>query len=94
MCGESDHGLFISHQVLEDLYGSERIGEIAESAELMGNLSDDAYLSDGSSGEDGEVPDSVSCLELTGWNAFRGCLKKILHGRMEKKRVEKIGKHF
>ena len=72
MCGESDHGLFISHQVLEDLYGSERIGEIAESAELMGNLSDDAYLSDGSSGEDGEVPDSVSLLGINRMECIQG----------------------
>ena len=47
VCGESDHGLFISHQVLEDLYRSERIGDIAESAELMGNLSDGMDLSGG-----------------------------------------------
>ena len=47
VCGESDHGLFISHQVLEDLYRSERIGDIAESAELMGNLSDGRNLSGG-----------------------------------------------
>lgn len=66
MCGESDHGLFISHQVLEDLYGSERIGEIAESAELMGNLSD------GSSGEDGEVPDSVSLLGINRMECIQG----------------------
>ena len=36
MCGELNHGLFISHQVLEDLYASPLISEIAESAELMG----------------------------------------------------------
>ena len=29
VCGESDHGLFISHQVLEDLYRSERDRDIA-----------------------------------------------------------------
>lgn len=76
MCGESDHGLFISHQVLEDLYGSKRIGEIAESAELMGNLSDDVYLSDGSSGEGSEVPDSVSLLGINRMECIQGMSKE------------------
>ena len=53
MCGELNHGLFISHQVLEDLYESSYISEIAESAELMGELENGAG---GTTDESGKVP--------------------------------------
>ena len=88
VCGESDHGLFISHQVLEDLYGSERIGDIAESAELMGNLSDGINLSGGmdltdgeiqagsSSAKGGEAPDTVSLLGINRTECVQGLSEK------------------
>lgn len=37
VCGEMDHGLFISHQVLDALYESPGIIDIAESAGLIGS---------------------------------------------------------
>ena len=46
-CGEMNHGLFISHRVLDDLYESPLFGSIAESAELVGNIA----MGDPDSGE-------------------------------------------
>ena len=46
-CGEMNHGLFISHWVLDALYESPLIGSIAESAELVGNIA----MGDPDSGE-------------------------------------------
>ena len=42
-----NHGLFISHRVLDDLYESPLFGSIAESAELVGNIA----MGDPDSGE-------------------------------------------
>lgn len=39
MCGEMNHGLFISYRVMDDLYASSLIGNIAESSELIGRVS-------------------------------------------------------
>lgn len=65
MCGEMNHGLFISHQVLEDLYASSRIDEIAESAELMGSLAESGDTSEAlEETEDAGMRDPVSLLGI------------------------------
>ena len=69
-CGEMNHGLFISHQVLDALYESPLIGSIAESAELTGNIAmDDLDSRDVDSGEsDGEDAGETEKISLTGVN--------------------------
>lgn len=69
-CGEMNHGLFISHRVLDALYESPLIGSIAESAELTGNIAvDDPDSRDVDSGEsDGEDAGETEEISLTGVN--------------------------
>ena len=70
MCGEMNHGLFISHQVLEALYGSPYISDIAESAELMGRLEDS-----GSAEEEG-FPDNVTLVGVNRMACIEGMKKE------------------
>lgn len=67
MRGELNHGLFISHQVLEDLYQSERIEEIAESAELMGSMAGAADHA-----EEADIPDPISLLGINRLECMEG----------------------
>lgn len=63
--GDMNHGLFISHRVTEDLYESSRIGQIAESAELMGSLSGSENAGAATEEEDaGGMQDNVSLLGI------------------------------
>ena len=71
MCGELNHGLFISHQVLEDLYGSPLISEIAESAELMGQMEDSV-----SAEEEEGVPDDVTLVGVNRMECIEGMTKE------------------
>lgn len=76
MCGEADRGLFISYRVLEDLYASSRIDEIAESAELMGSLSDSPKDQEAAvnpvEDEDSGMQDPVSLLGINRLECLEG----------------------
>ena len=74
-CGEMNHGLFISHQILDALYESSLIVSIAESAELTGSIAvDDTDSGDVDSGEpDGEDAGETEKISLTGVNRME-CL--------------------
>lgn len=60
MRGEANHGLFISYRILDDLYASPLIGDIAESAELTGSVRDTS--------QDTELQDEQAGLSVTGIN--------------------------
>ena len=72
MCGEMNHGLFISRQVLEDLYKSSRISSIAESAELMGSLEDRDMTGDAADAVDAGIQDTVSLLGINRMDCVEG----------------------
>ena len=79
-CGEMNHGLFISHRVLDDLYESPLFGSIAESAELVGNIA----MGDPDSGElDSEEKNGTdpgeNDISLTGVNRTE-CLEGMKEG--------------
>lgn len=72
VCGEMNHGLFISHQVLDGMYASPYIGDIAESSTLMGNLlsveTADVERAAESAGADDTEETGPDDLELLGVN--------------------------
>ena len=71
-------GSFISHQVLEDLYASPLISEIAESAELMGKMENSVSVEE----EEG-VQDEVTLVGVNRMKCIEGNeQKRILPGRV------------
>lgn len=71
--GDMNHGLFISHRVIEDLYESSRIEQIAESAELMGSLSGSEDAGAAAEGESVEsMRDNVTLLGINRMDCLDG----------------------
>ena len=67
VCGEMNHGLFISYRVLDALYASPLIGDIAESAELTGDM----YI-DNPNGEDQNPGDGLSVVGINRTDCLEG----------------------